>query len=128
MALAFEATFVDCGEAIGGELLQVTFDTVPANHDENLRQSPCVIISRLFEFPGRETVDWHDGRDYDGGAEVISGSLRRTGFSARLNRGALDIAFALPDDQFTELVSFLERILGPRIAVHEKIRTGGSSQ
>lgn len=119
MTLAFEAQFVDCSEAIGGELLQVTFDTVPFDYDENSRQSPCVTISRLFEFPGRETVEWHDGRDYDGGAEVISASLLRNRFSARLKEGVLDIAFALPDERFTELVWFLKGILGPRLAVHE---------
>src|SRR6266542_1714493 len=64
MTLAFEAKFVDCADAIGGEILQVSFDTVPSSRAEDDRCTPYVLISRNFEFPGSATVEWHDGKDY----------------------------------------------------------------
>ena len=61
MNLAFHAEFVDCSEALGGDLLQVTFDTTPPELDRDQRKSPYVLVSRLFEFPGPVTVEWDDG-------------------------------------------------------------------
>jgi hypothetical protein len=57
MKLAFEATFVDCGDAIGGEILQLSFDTIPSNLDADQRRTPYVLISRNFEFPDSATVE-----------------------------------------------------------------------
>ncbi len=77
MTLAFEAKCVDCADAIDGEILQLSFDTVPEGYDEEERRTPNFRISRDFEFPDPATVEWHDGRDYDGGAEILSGTLSR---------------------------------------------------
>jgi len=38
--LAFDAKFVGCADAIGGQILQVTFNTVPASHNEDERCTP----------------------------------------------------------------------------------------
>src|SRR6266700_750886 len=98
MTLAFEAKFVDCRDAIGGEILQVSFDTVSASHDEDERSTPYVLISRNFEFPGPARVEWHDGEDHDGGAEITSLSLQRKRVSVKLDRDLeLEMAFHIPD-------------------------------
>ena len=76
MTLAFKASSVSCSSAIGGEILQVCFDTMPESKDEDERGTPYVLISRNFEFPGSATVEWHDGSDYDGGAEIVNELLK----------------------------------------------------
>lgn len=80
MHLAFEATAVSCDDAIDGEILQVCFDTVGAENDQKDRRTPYVLISRNFEFPSAATIEWHDGQDYNGGADILSVTLKEPGF------------------------------------------------
>ena len=120
MTLAFEAKYVDCADAIGGEILQVSFDTVPASHDEDERCTPYVLIGRSFEFSDSATVEWHDGQDYDGGAEVTSMTLKRDRVYIKLDRNLdLEVAFRLPDKKFAKLRSFLTRMIDDRICITE---------
>ena len=112
MTISFRAKFVDCLEAIGGDLIQVSFDTIPDSEEEDNRASPYVIIGRLFEFPGAATIEWHDGSDYDGGAEIVSASLRRDGLMMRLDRDvSFEITFQISDKRFTKLASSLRMML-----------------
>jgi len=116
MTIAFEAKFVSCADAIDGEILQVSFDTVPESHDEDERSTPYVLISRNFEFPGSATIEWHDGYDYDGGAEIVSVTLRRVHISIEIDRELdFDVVFRLPDRKFAKLTSFLSRMIDDRI-------------
>jgi hypothetical protein len=78
MTLTFEATDVSCDDAIDGEILRASFDTLPASHDEEERRTPYVEIMRNLEFPGAATIEWHDGRDYDGAADIASVTLSRS--------------------------------------------------
>jgi hypothetical protein len=120
MTLDFEAKFVDCADAIGGEILQVSFDTVPPSHDKDERCTPYVLISRNFEFPDSATVEWHDGKDYDGGAEITSVSLKRDRISIKLDRDlGFEVAFRLHDRKFARLRSFLRRMIDDRICITE---------
>ncbi len=120
MTLAFEAKFVDCADAIGGEILQVSFDTVPSSHDEDERCTPYVLISRNFEFADAATVEWHDGKDYDGGAEITSVSLKRDRVSIRLDRDlGFEVTFRLHEKKFVRLKSFLRRMIDDRICSTE---------
>jgi len=112
MNLTFEAKFVNCADAIGGEILQVTFDTIPESQDEEDRNTPYVCISCNFEFSDSATVEWHDGNDYDGGAEIIAVTLSRTSISIKHNSGLdIDVTFRLPDKEFAQLTSFLRRMI-----------------
>ena len=120
MKLAFEAKFVDCVDAIGGEILQLTFDTVPSSHDEDERCTPYVLISRNFEFPGSATVEWHDGKGYDGGAKVRSLIMQRDRLFIKLDRDLeLEVAFRVPDKKFATLKSFLSRMIDARVYITE---------
>ncbi len=122
MKLAFQAKYVECADAIDGELLQVTFDTIPPDRDEEGRESPYLLISRLFEFPGTATIEWHDGRDYDGGAEILSVVLSRSRLSIRLDQGLeIDVAFSVSDAKYTELISFLKPMVDDRLVACEQI-------
>lgn len=112
MSVAFEAKYIDCSDAIDGEILQVIFDTVPATQDEEQRRTPYVLISRNFEFPGPGTVEWYDGEDFDACVGVISVTLKRGHISIKLERGLeLAVKFHLSDKQFAELTSFLRRMI-----------------
>ena len=122
MKLAFLAKFVECSDALGGDLLRVDFDTLQPDADEDMRQSPWVSIGRLFEFPGDATVDWHDGSDSDGGAKIVSGALSPNHITIRLNQGrTIEIGFSLSEKQFANLKSSLTKMLGHRITVCERI-------
>jgi hypothetical protein len=118
MGLAFEAKFVDCRDALGGEILQLSFDTVQASHDAEERCTPYVLISRNLEFPGPATIEWHDGQNYDGGAEIRSLSLQRDRVSIKLDRNLeLEVLFCVPDKKFAMLKSFLSRMIDARFHV-----------
>ena|SRR5436190_68500 len=120
MTLAFEAKLVECRDAIGGEHLQVSFDTVSASDDEDERSTPYVLISRNFEFPGTATVEWHDGQEHDGGAEINTMSLQRDRVSIKLNRDLeLDVAFRVPDKKFAKLKSFLREMIDDCVYITE---------
>ena len=112
MTLAFEAKFVNCADAIDGEILQVSFDTVQESQDEDERSTPYVLIGRNFEFPGSATIEWLDGHDYDGGAEIVSMTLRRDRVSIKLDRELdFDVTFRVADKKFAKLTSFLRRMI-----------------
>jgi hypothetical protein len=118
VTLAFEAKFVSCADAIGGEILQVCFDTMPASDDENARTTPYVLISRNFEFPGPAAIEWHSGDDYDGGAEIISAILTRDRILIKLDRDLeLDVGFRVSDRQFASLTSYLRTMVGAGVFV-----------
>jgi hypothetical protein len=118
MKLCFEAEQVGCVEMLDGDILQVTFDTLPPSPDEVERRSPCVMISRNFEFPGAATVEWHDGVEYDGGAEITAIVLKRERVSATLNRDLVfDVTFRISDETFTTLKSYLESMLEKRFVI-----------
>ena len=96
MTLAFDATSVDCADALDGQIIHVGFDSVPDDRDESERTTPYVLISRNFEFPDPATIEWNDGHHYDGGAEIISVTLKRTRISIRVDRDLdFDVSFRL---------------------------------
>ena len=116
MTLAFEAKFVSCSDAMDGEILQVCFDTVSKSQEEDERNTPCILISRNFEFPGPATIEWHDGCDYHGGAEIVSVTVRRDRISIKLDRELdINVDFRLADKKFVKLSSFLRRITDDRV-------------
>ena len=116
MTLAFEAKRVSCADAMDGEVLQVSFDTVPESQAEGESRTPYVLISRNFEFPDSATIEWHDGHDYDEGAEILSVALRRGGVWIEIDRELeFDVTFRLPAKKFAILTSFLRKMIDDRI-------------
>src|SRR6266496_2075860 len=86
MTLAFDARTVDCADALDGEILHVRFDSAVADQEEEERSTPYSLISRNFEFAGPATIEWHDGQKYDGGAKIVSATLRRARISIQVDR------------------------------------------
>ena len=96
----------------------MSFDTVPSSHDEDERCTPYVLVSRNFDFPDSATVEWHDGKDYHGGAEITSVTLKRDRVSIKLDRElGFEVAFRLHDRKFARLRSFLRRMIDDRICI-----------
>src|SRR5436190_909872 len=99
-------------------MLQVSFDRVSPSHDEDERDTPYVLIGRNFEFPDSATVEWHDGQDYYGGAEITSMCLQRNRVSIKLDRDLeLDVTFRVSDKKFAKLKSFLRRMIDDRVDI-----------
>jgi len=118
MTLAFDATRIDCVDALGGEILQVSFDTAPEDQDEDQRSTPYILISRNFEFSCSATIEWYDGYDYDGGAEIVTLTLRRTRMTIRVDQKLdFEVTFHLPDKQFNKMTFFLRKMMGDRISI-----------
>jgi len=112
MNFAFRAKYVSCVNAIGGEILQVCFDTVRQSEDETDRSTPYVLVSRNFEFPDSPTIEWHDGTDYDGGAEIAALTLARERVLIKLDRDVnIDVRFCVGDRRFGKLCTYLRRML-----------------
>ncbi len=92
--------------------MQVCFDSMPKSKEEDERDTPYSLISRNFEFPGSATVEWHDGSDYDGGAEIVLLTLTRERALIKLDRDLeIDASFAIGDRRFAQLSSYLRKML-----------------
>ena len=116
MTLAFESRFVSCNDAIGGEILQVNFDTVSSTAAEEARETPYVLISRNFEPTDATTIEWHDGHDYDGGAEIIAATLKRDRILLELDRDMrIEVTFRLSARKFAKVTSFLRKMIDERV-------------
>jgi hypothetical protein len=118
MTLVFDATRIDFADALGGEILQVNFDTAPEDKDEDQRSTPYILISHNVEFPDSATIEWYDGHDYDGGAEILAVTLKRTRITLCVNRELnFEVTFHLPDKKFKKLTSFLRKMMDDRISI-----------
>ncbi len=82
----FTAKDVDYGEAIGGELVQITFDEEPTD-DPMSRTGRYFMLSHSDEFPGEPTLEWYTGLDYDGGSDIIQYTFTQNIFEVQLNNG-----------------------------------------
>jgi hypothetical protein len=118
MTIVFDATRIDFADALGGEILQVNFDMAPEDQDEAQRSTPYVLISRNFEVSDSATIEWYDGHDYDGGAEILAVTLKRTRITLCVNRELnFEVTFHLPDKKFKKLTSFLRKMMDDRISI-----------
>ena len=121
MNLSFEAPYVVCSNELDWEIQQVVFDTVcndadDADYAEESRNSPYVCISRNFEFPGAARIEWHDGKDDEGGASIRSAHLKSNRIVIILDKSrTIEIAFALDALQFDGLKKYLSNMLSDRL-------------
>jgi hypothetical protein len=116
MILRFKAAFVHVQNMLDGEILQVVFDTLAEEADEDSRRTPQVTISRNFEFPGGPQIEWHDGTEYDGGAAIRSVVFDRDRVTIEAGGGTrIEIEFSLTDLDFTATKRILKTMLGSRM-------------
>ena len=112
MNINFDAIKVEYSEAIDGEIVQVTFDEDKTEHPFK-RTKRYICISQNYEFPGKPTIEWHDGKGYDGGAEVLRCNLTNDAFElTTTNRLHFRIRHSCPNDVLVEIQKFLQREFG----------------
>jgi hypothetical protein len=88
-AITFKANDVTYNEAIGGEIVQVCFDE-DSDQDPFERNKCYLLISQNYEFGHDEpTLEWHDGKDANGGSRVSSYSLEESILELATNDGVL---------------------------------------
>jgi hypothetical protein len=106
---------VDCSEALGGDIMQVVFDSETSDFDEENRSTPYLLVSVCFEFGRCIAIEYHDGKDYYGD-NIRRFELWRTGALAVLSRGIeFEIEFNVTDDAFVELQDYLRTIFPRRV-------------
>ena len=108
-SIAFIASEVVYNEAIDGEIVQVSFDEDP-DQDPFNRTKCYLMISQNYEFPGSPTVEWHDGKEYGGGLEVLDYKLTNEVFELTTNDGLkFSIQHDCQEDIYIQIKKFLQR-------------------
>ena len=108
MTFEFKAKKVEYSEANGGELIQVIFDSgVYPNPEED--ESIYLMIGAQYEFPPvNATVEWYDGKEYDGGIEIKEHTLTDNSLLLTLkNEMKFKIHFKIDKDTYGKVEQFL---------------------
>lgn len=112
----FNAAEVEYTEAIGGEIVQIFFDEDPhPDQDQDpFNITKCyLMISQNYEFPGKPTVEWHDRKIDDGGAEVASYKFSKSLFELKTtNNIKFEIQHNCKEETFVQIQKFLYREFG----------------
>ena len=110
--ISFFATEVEYREAIGGDIVQVFFDEEP-EQDEFDRTKCYVMISQNYEFPVSPSVEWHDGKEDNGGEEVLNYKLTNKMFELILtNNVTFKVEHDCNEKIFKKIQSFFQHEFG----------------
>jgi len=108
MNINFKAIEVEYNEAIGGEIVQISFDE-DSNEDPLNRTKRYICISQSYEFPGELTLEWHDGKDYDGGSGIQNYNLTKDLFELETTDGlSFKISHSCSSKVLVQIQQFLE--------------------
>ncbi len=108
----FIASEVEYTEAIDGEIVQVSFDEDP-DQDPFNRSKCYLLISQNYEFHGKPSVEWHDGKTDGGGAEVVSYKFTKTFLELMTdNHLKFKIEHSCSEGKFILIQKFLYREFG----------------
>lgn len=116
MNINFKAVEVEYDEAMGGEIVCISFDEDPNDYSFN-RTKRCISISQNYEFPGKPTLQWHDGEDYDGdysgGTGIKSYNLSKDLFELELTNGlSFNISHSCSNKVLVKIQRFLKHEFG----------------
>ena len=102
----FTAKEVDYREA--GDIIQISFDEDP--EEDPMSRTKCYfMISQNYEFPGKPTLEWHNGIDYDSGSEIDDYTFTKGLFEVNLGNGlSFDIRHHCVKSVFMKIQAFLE--------------------
>lgn len=112
MNITFKAEKVDYIEAIGGDLIQVSFEQ--RDSEDYLNDPPVYVsISVLYEFPPfKPSIEWFDGSEFNGGIDIKSYTLRNGCFEFTLQNGdSFEIEFEIDINTFNNIKSFFSKAL-----------------
>ncbi len=76
MNINFTAIDVEYVGEIDEEIVQVSFDE-DSSQDPFNRNKCYLMISQNYEFPGKPTLEWHDGKNEGGGSGVLTYKLTK---------------------------------------------------
>ena len=111
MHLIFTSKITSYNEAIDGEIIQVIFEEYE-NEDAFNQTALYLLLSISYEFPPFEpTIEWFDGRECSGGADILNYKLTRNALQLWLNNGlSFDVSFKINDSTYKNIEAFLNRI------------------
>ena len=116
MNFQFDAKSVSYEEALGGDIVQVSFEENP--DDDPLNPTSCSLCLTInYEFPQSHIgFEWCDGNNYDGGAEAIKYSIRNSEFIVWLDNDAIiKVNFSTNTSRYKNIVSLLRKELGKSV-------------
>ena len=116
MNFQFDAKSVSYEEALGGDIVQVSFEENP--DDDPLNPTSCSLCLTInYEFPPSHIdFEWCDGNDYAGGAEAIKYSISNSEFIVWLDTDAsIKVNFSTNTSRYKKIVSLLLKELGESV-------------
>jgi len=113
MKLEFKARSVNYDEAIGGDIVQAIFEENP-DDDPLEPTSKSLSLSINYEFPPCNlNVEWCDGSEYGGGAEIKSYQLNERELSLFIeNDSTIVVAFSTTEEIYKNIEKLLINELG----------------
>ena len=115
MHLAFTAKEVIYSEAIGGDIVQVSFQEEPYPELDYSKELPPPIkqicFSACYEFPPHNTdIEWCDGAEYDREEDFNILELTKNKLQVVVGDGlCIEVDFHTDDATFTKIEKFLAR-------------------
>jgi len=112
MHIKFTAHDVSYTEAIDGEIIQASFEE--DGDDDPINPSKFYFdISVSYEFPPIiPSIEWFDGSESDGGANILSYKIDRNSLQLWLDNGmSFDIDFEIEDALFNDINKFITSLL-----------------
>ncbi len=112
MHIKFTAHDVSYAEAIGGEIVQVFFEE--DSDDDPFKPTKYYFhISVNYEFPPIiPSVEWFDGNESDGGANILNHKINRNSLQLWLDNGmSFDIGYEIKETLFNDLNRFITILL-----------------
>lgn len=113
MKLEFKANGVCYEEALGGDLVHVSFEENP--DDDSLKPtSKSLFLSINYEFPPcRIYFEWCDGNEFDGRFEAKRYNLSHSEFYVELTNGSVfNVEFKTDELTYQKIEQLLRRELG----------------
>jgi hypothetical protein len=120
MNLLFHAKEVTYSEALGGDIVQVSFQEEPdPDIDYGKKGAPLppvikyVLISANYEFSGIKHVEWCDGEEFDGGQSIRKVEITKTRLKLVVVNGFnFEVTFNTDEITFQKIVAFLSDVMG----------------
>ena len=108
MSIEFFASVVEYREALDGEIVQVSFQGY-SEQDPLKTIKLFFSISQNYEFPGKPTLEWFDGKNQTGGAEVFEYNLTSSLFELKtMDDLVFRIRHNCPKKVLTQIQDFLK--------------------
>jgi hypothetical protein len=120
MNLVFHAKEVTYSEALGGDIVQVSFqEELDPDIDYGKKGAPLppaikhVLISANYEFSGKKHVEWCDGEEFDGGQSIRKVEITKTRLKLVVVNGFnFEVTFNTDEITFQKIVAFLSGVDG----------------